>query len=55
MELTYHNVHNKFKLNGFHFDKNDLCRVAYSFIKEGEIMKNLLAILFLIGLMKSPI
>jgi o-succinylbenzoate---CoA ligase len=36
MELTYHNVHNKFKLNGFHLDKDDLCRVAYSFIKEGE-------------------
>jgi o-succinylbenzoate---CoA ligase len=36
MEVTYHNVHNKFKLNGFHFDKDDLCRVAYSFIKEGE-------------------
>ena len=33
---TYHNVHNKFKLNGFHLDKEDLCRVAYSFIKEGE-------------------
>lgn len=33
---TYHNVHNKFKLNGFHLDKEDLCRVAYSFIKEGD-------------------
>lgn len=33
---TYHNVHNRFKLNGFHLDKDDLCRVAYSFIKEGE-------------------
>lgn len=29
-------VHNAFKLNGFHLDKDDLCRVAYSFIKEGE-------------------
>jgi O-succinylbenzoic acid--CoA ligase len=29
-------VHNQFKLNGFHLDKDDLCRVAYSFIKEGE-------------------
>jgi len=34
--LSYKNVHNKFKLNGFHLDKEDLCRVAYSFIKEGE-------------------
>ena len=34
--LTYKNVHNHFKLNGFHLTKEDLCRVAYSFIKEGE-------------------
>ena len=33
---TYENVHNHFKLNGFHLDRDDLCRVAYSFIKEGE-------------------
>ena len=25
-----------FKLDGFHLDREDLCRVAYSFIKEGE-------------------
>lgn len=36
MMVTYENVHNRFKLNGFHLDKDDLCRVAYSFIKEGE-------------------
>ncbi|MGK4566612.1 AMP-binding protein [Flavobacterium sp. 3HN19-14] len=35
-DLTYHNVHNRFKLNGFHLDREDLCRVAYSFIKEGD-------------------
>lgn len=35
-DFNYKNVHNKFKLNGFHLDKDDLCRVAYSFIKEGE-------------------
>ena len=34
--ITYQNVHNLFKLNGFHLNRNDLCRVAYSFIKEGE-------------------
>ena len=34
--ITYMNVHNYFKLNGFHLDRKDLCRVAYSFIKEGE-------------------
>lgn len=33
---TYHNVHARFKLNGFHLDKEDMCRLAYSFIKEGE-------------------
>lgn len=33
---TYNNVHHRFRLNGFHFDRDDLCRVAYSFIKEGE-------------------
>jgi O-succinylbenzoic acid--CoA ligase len=33
---TYENVHNHFKLNGFHLNKEDLCRVAYSFIKEGD-------------------
>lgn len=34
--ISYQRVHNLFKLNGFHLDRNDLCRVAYSFIKEGE-------------------
>ena len=33
---THQNVHNRFKLNGFSMDKDDLCRVAYVFIKEGE-------------------
>ena len=33
---TYHNVHNAFKLEGYHLNKEDLCRVAYSYIKEGE-------------------
>ena len=34
--VTYSNVHNKFKLNGAHLSADDLCRVAYSFIKEGD-------------------
>ena len=34
--ITYKNVHNQFKLNGYHLDREDLCRVAYSFIKEGQ-------------------
>lgn len=34
--INYLYVHPKFKLNGFYFNQEDLCRVAYSFIKEGE-------------------
>lgn len=33
---TYDKVHNQFKMNGFHFNKHDMLRIAYSFIKEGE-------------------
>lgn len=33
---TYQNVHNRFMLNGFNLDRDDLCRIAYSYIKEGE-------------------
>lgn len=36
MNRDYHFVHSKFKLNGFHLSEDDLCRIAYSFIKEGE-------------------
>ena len=36
IHLTYEFVNSHFKLNGFHLDREDLCRVAYSFIKEGE-------------------
>lgn len=32
----YNKVHNRFKLNGFHFDRDSLLQVAYSFIKEGN-------------------
>jgi o-succinylbenzoate---CoA ligase len=35
-KVTYQNVHNQFKMNGFHFNREDMLRVAYSFIKEGE-------------------
>ncbi len=34
--ITYQNVHNQFKMNGFGFNREDMLRVAYSFIKEGE-------------------
>jgi O-succinylbenzoic acid--CoA ligase len=45
--VTYQNVHNKFKLNGFSFTKEDLLRVAYSFIKEGENYEKPLGIFIL--------
>ncbi len=32
----YTDVHPGFRLNGFNLDRDDLCRIAYSFIKEGE-------------------
>lgn len=32
----YNFVHPAFKLNGFHLTKDDVLRIAYSFIKEGE-------------------
>ena len=35
-KVTYKNVHNQFKLNGFHLTKDDLCRVSYCLIKEGD-------------------
>ncbi len=34
--FTYQDVHPSFKLNGFSLDRDDLCRLAYCFIKEGE-------------------
>ncbi|WP_348822478.1 AMP-binding protein [Flavobacterium aestuarii] len=34
-KVTYKNVHNQFKINGHHLTREDLCRIAYSFIKEG--------------------
>ena len=34
-KVTYKNVHNSFKFNGVHLNREELCMVAYSFIKEG--------------------
>jgi len=33
---VYNDVHPEFRLNGFQLDRDDLCRIAYSFIKEGD-------------------
>lgn len=35
-KLTHKNVHNYFRLNGYHLNAKDLCRVGYSYIKEGD-------------------
>lgn len=36
MKVTPQNIHNRFQLNGFHFDREGIQQVAYSFIKEGN-------------------
>lgn len=35
-KITYKNIHNRFKLNGYHMELEEMYYVAYSFIKEGE-------------------
>jgi O-succinylbenzoic acid--CoA ligase len=35
-DLTYKNIHNRFKLNGYHINLEEMFYVAYCFIKEGE-------------------
>jgi O-succinylbenzoic acid--CoA ligase len=35
-QLTYKNIHNRFKLNGIHISKDEMFYVAYCFIKEGK-------------------
>lgn len=36
LDLTHKNVHNHFRINGYHLSATDLCRVAYDYIKEGD-------------------
>ncbi|MEL1254494.1 AMP-binding protein [Flavobacterium sp. DGU38] len=36
LNLTHKNVHNYFKINGYHLNGNDLRSVAYSYVKEGD-------------------
>ncbi|WP_413998775.1 AMP-binding protein [Flavobacterium sp. W1B] len=35
-KVTHNSVHNFFKLNGSHLDKEELCEAAYCLIKEGD-------------------
>nr|WP_199002455.1 AMP-binding protein [Flavobacterium sp. ASV13] len=46
-KLTHKNVHNYFKLNGYHLNGKDLCRVGYSFIKEGDVYERAIGEFFL--------
>jgi len=32
----YTKIHNRFLLNGYHYDYEDLKEVAYNFVKEGD-------------------
>lgn len=45
--LTHNNVHNYFKLNGYHLNAKDLCRVAYSYVKEGDAYEKSIGEFFL--------
>lgn len=36
LNLTHKNVHNYFKINGYHLNGDDLRAVAYSYVKEGD-------------------
>lgn len=47
LNLTHKNVHNYFKLNGYHLNAKDLCQIGYSFIKEGDIYERSIGEFFL--------
>lgn len=38
---TFKNVHNRFKLNGFHYNKQELKFVGYTYVKEGEAFEKM--------------
>ena len=37
LQLTHKNVHNYFKINGYHLTADELRRVGYDYIKEGDV------------------
>lgn len=47
IKLTHKNVHNYFKINGYHLNGDDLCRLAYSYIKEGDANEQIIGEFFL--------
>jgi O-succinylbenzoic acid--CoA ligase len=38
-KVNYTKVHNRFKLNGVHLNKQDLCSLSYALIKEGDVFE----------------
>lgn len=40
-------IHNRFKINGYHYDQDDLTQVAYNFIKEGEPYEEVIGVFLL--------
>ncbi|MBZ4033413.1 AMP-binding protein [Flavobacterium sp. 17A] len=45
--LTHNNVHNYFRLNGYHLNAKDLCRASYSYVKEGDAYEQAIGEFFL--------
>ena len=43
----YSKIHNRFKINGHHYDQGDLTHAAYSFIKEGESFEEVIGVFLL--------
>lgn len=46
-KLTYKNVHNQFKLNGHHYNREELLHIGYCYIKEGEPFEKLVGEFFM--------
>ena len=44
---NYRSIHNRFKINNFHFDKEALYQLAYTLIKEGKDYENDLGVFLL--------
>ena len=40
-------IHNRFKINGYHYNQDDLTQVAYNFIKEGAAFEEVIGVFLL--------
>ena len=43
----YSKIHNRFKINGYHYNQRELKLVAYDFIKEGETFEEVIGVFLL--------